>query len=799
MLSSFTHTGLGLWVGLCCLAWSLSEAPAAERRARGSAKAKASAGPAFDKDIQPLLQRYCHDCHGEKKKGDLDLRPYGSAEAVLEAREVWELVLKNLRSREMPPSGKPQPTQAERELLSGWVEKTLLQTDCDNPDPGRVTIRRLNRFEYNNTIRDLVGVDFQPADDFPADDSGYGFDNIGDALSLPPVLLEKYLAAADKILAKALDVDSEASLRKRRFSAHALEGSAPGESLDGGARMLAREGDIYVDHEPPVAGRYAFRVRAYGQQAGPEPVRMAVSVDGKVLREFVVKAEENAPEVFEVEVPIETAGTRHRFAVAYLNNYVNPEDPNPRNRDRNLIVEYLELEAPAGLEPVVPARPAAHARIFFRPPGTTPQQQLDSAGEVIGRFAKRAYRRPVTRAEAARLLKLYQAARADGEAYEGAVRLALQAVLVSPHFLFRGELQPEPDNPAAVHPIGEHALASRLSYFLWSSLPDDELTALADRGRLRRNLDGQVRRMLKDPKAAALVESFAGQWLQLRNLAVVSPDAWQFPEFDDALRVAMRRETEVFFETLIREDRSVLELLDANYTFVNERLARHYGIAGVQGEEFRRVSLEGTGRGGVLTHASVLTITSNPTRTSPVKRGKWILENILGTPPPPPPPDVPELSEAKEVVLSGTLRQRMVQHRENPNCATCHARMDPIGFGFENFNAIGGWREKDGTFAIEPDGEFVSGEKFKGPEDLKTILTGAKREDFLRCLAEKTLTYALGRGLEFYDTCAIEQVKSALVAGNYRFSALVLGVVKSVPFDQRRGEGQRVAALDGRE
>jgi hypothetical protein len=379
----------------------------------------------------------------------------------------------------------------------------------------------------------------------------------------------------------------------------------------------------------------------------------------------------------------------------------------------------------------------------------------------------------------------------EGESFENSVKLALEAVLVSPHFLFRGELQPRPRDPNSIHPIDEFALASRLSYFLWSSMPDDELFALAERGKLRKTLDAQVRRMLKESRARALVENFAGQWLQIRNLKLIAPDTVQFPEFDDNLRAAMEKETQLFFEAIMKGDRSVLEFLDSDYTFVNERLARLYGIAGVGGEQFQRVSLKGSQRGGLLTQASILTITSNPTRTSPVKRGKWILDNILGTPPPPPPPDVPDLKEGKEAVLSGTLRQRMEQHRENTLCASCHARMDPIGFGFENFDGIGAWREKDGSFPIDPAGKLVSGETFQGPADLKQILLNRKKEEFLRCLSERLLTYSLGRGLEYYDRKAVDQIAQGLAKSKYKFSSLVLGVVKSAPFQMRRGEEEK--------
>ncbi len=754
------------------------------RRASARANQKA-AEAAFQTRVKPLFSQYCYGCHGEKKKGDLDLRIYTDAASVLRDRKLFEKVLNNLESHEMPPEKKPQPTPEERKLITEWVESEIFRCDCDHPDPGRVTIRRLNRAEYDNTIRDLVGVDFHPAEDFPADDSGYGFDNIGDVLSLPPIMLEKYLAAAERILDKAIVADQRPRPATRRFQAADLDGSAPGDALDGGARMLAREGDIFAPADFPQDGEYLIRARAYGQQAGPEPAKMSFSLDGKEITRFEVKVEENAPEIYEAKVKVE-AGKR-KFSAAYLNNYVNPKDPNPKNRDRNLIIEYLEVVNISG--PVAPVIPESHKRIFFRQP--TPETKTQVAREVIGSFARRAYRRPVTEDELNRLMKLFDRADKDGENFESSVQVALEGVLVSPHFLFRGETQPDPGNPAAIHRIDDYALASRLSYFLWSTMPDDELFAQAKRKTLRKNLEAEVRRMLTDPKSKALVDNFAGQWLQLRNLKLVAPDKKTFPEFDDGLRDAMQQETELFFSNIIREDRSVLEFLTADYTFLNERLARFYGINDVKGDEFRRVSLKGTPRGGLLTQASVLTVTSNPTRTSPVKRGKWVLENLLGTPPPPPPPDVPLLKEGG--VLTGSLRQRMEQHRENPTCASCHARMDPIGFGLENFDGIGTWRERDGDFAIDPAGKLVTGESFNGVGDLKSILLKNKRDDFVHCLSEKMLTYALGRGLEYYDKCALDQITKRLAKNHDRFSALVLEVVKSTPFEMRRGEAEQVA------
>jgi hypothetical protein len=432
--------------------------------------------------------------------------------------------------------------------------------------------------------------------------------------------------------------------------------------------------------------------------------------------------------------------------------------------------------------------PETHRHIFTCIPreGTT----SECSRTIIADFTRRAYRRPVTRQELDRLAALAESARKQGDGFVRSVKIALQAVLVSPHFLFRGEFQPDPDNPKARRPLDDFALAARLSYFLWSTMPDDRLFALAEKKRLRKDLATEVRRMLEDPRSRQFVQNFGGQWLQTRNLELMLPDAQVFASFDSELRSAMRMETDMYFASLIAEDRSVLDLLAGDYTFVNERLARHYGMAGVQGPEFRKVSLKGTGRSGVLTHASVLTITSNPTRTSPVKRGKWVLENLLAQAPPPPPPTVPPLDETTQAAAGASLRQRMEQHRADPMCSSCHSVMDPIGFSLEHFDGIGAWREKDGTFPVDASGLLPSGEKFAGAEGLTRLILEKRRNQFVRCLAEKALIYALGRGLEYYDRCALDRITERVSRNHYRFSSLIMAVVESVPFQMRRGEGE---------
>ncbi|MFO0953175.1 MAG: DUF1592 domain-containing protein [Isosphaeraceae bacterium] len=756
---------------------------------------KPAKAASFSADVAPFLKKYCVDCHGgAKPKADLNLASYDGEESVLRGRKVWARVAEQVELGEMPPENKPQPHEDESAAFAAWVKSALAKVDCSSQtDPGRVTIRRLNRTEYNNTVRDLVGVDFHPADDFPSDDVGYGFDNIGDVLTLPPLLFEKYLDAAETIAERAI----VAGPGPRPGSVKTYEAEKlppmPGVSPhDDDAVVLPSVARLLVQHDAPREAEYRVRVRAYGEQAGPEPVKLAFVVDGKQGPPVVVKAVADEPQVFEHKGRLKKGA--HSLGVAFLNDYYNDKASDPKQRDRNLVVDWVSVEGPlfaAGDE-----LPASHRKVIFKTPAKGEETKV--ADELVGQLARRAYRRPVTPGEVARLVRFVDLARENGESFERGMQLALQAILVSPQFLFRVELDRGPRRdrrgrtlgPAPIgFPINDFELASRLSYFLWSSMPDDELFQLARRQAPRgETLEKQVRRMLRDPKASALVENFAGQWLQIRNLKTINPDRGTYPNFDESLRTAMIRETELFFGSIIQDDRSVFDLIDSDDTFVNERLARHYGIKGVKGDQFRRVKLTDGVRGGVLTQASVLTVTSNPTRTSPVKRGKWILEQILGTPPPPPPGEVPELQDDAKGRLTGSLRQRMEQHRANPNCATCHARMDPLGFGFENFDGIGAWREKDGNFPVDPSGVLPNGKTFQGPKELKAILK-ARQKDFVRCLAEKMLTYATGRGVEYYDACAVDRIVEGTVSDGGRFSKLVLEIVQSDPFQKRKGRG----------
>jgi len=741
----------------------------------------------FQKDIQPFLKKYCNDCHqGATAMAGVELNKFTDENSLRKGRKTWERVQAMLRVDAMPPADHdPRPLKQERDKVLQWLDDSVFRVDCDAVrDPGRVTIRRLNRSEYNNTVRDLLGVQTQPAKDFPSDDVGYGFDNIGDVLSLPPLLMEKYLDSAEKI-AEATIVDIRKASKSGQVQlAKQLRHDAPGSLQDNGVFMLVSQGNVSGNFQLPVDGEYTLKVEALADQAGPEPAKVELRIDGKKIEVFEIKGHQEL-KTYEKKVTLKRGNVR--FAAAFINDFYDPKAPNPKDRDRNLGVRSLTVIAP----PIAAEAnlPQSHRDLLIARPdkGKTAGQ---AARECFEKFLPRAYRRPVTEDDLKIPVKLVEQVVAKGESYERGMQVALQAVLVSPHFLFRIEDSREPDNPARQHEIRDYELATRLSYFLWSSMPDAELFELAKKGTLGHDdvLESQVRRMLRDPKAQALVTNFGGQWLNLRILDEVSPDPKQFRLFTKRMKEDMRQETELFLWEIVREDRSLLDVLEGKYTYLNERLARHYGMEKITGDQFRRVALTDGRRMGVLTHGSVLTITSNPTRTSPVKRGKWILENILNAPPPPPPPNVPELENTRKIAAEMPLRKQMELHRKNAICASCHVQMDALGFGFENFDAVGRWRDKDGKNAIDSAGDLPSGEKFGGPADLVAILK--KRDaDFGRCVTEKLLTYALGRGLEYYDRCAVDKITGALARDNFRFSRLVVEITKSEPFRMRRGDG----------
>ncbi len=745
----------------------------------------------FAARVGPFVTAYCGDCHsGAKPEAKLDLTQYHDTAGALHDRRVWRTALAKLRAHEMPPADQTQPSAAERGAVIQWIDEQLAKPVAfAAQNPGRVTIRRLNRAEYNNTIRDLVGVEFHPADDFPADDVGYGFDNIGDVLAMSPLLMEKYFDAAERIMGEAIIVPTDRPVIPiKTFNVMEMTATPPDPSIRfGGVRRLIANGDLHISWNVTRAGDYRLSVRAFGRKVGDEVPKMSIRLDGEELKAFDVKTERKNPGLYEVVTALKRG--EHRVAIAFTNPFTDDKAKDPRQKDRTLFVATLETKGP--LDAKNPdSYPESHRKIIFCPPSSahpSPEERAECAKKVLKKFATRAFRRPATDEELGRLMKLFEAANKEGDPLERSLQTALEAVLVSPYFLFRVELDPDPSKPQLTRPLNDYELASRLSYFLWNSMPDDELASLCDRGALRKdgNLESQTRRMLKDPKIQGLVDNFGGQWLQTRRLAAATPDKSAYPQFDDSLRADMKTETETFFAHVASDDRSILDFIDAEYTWANGRLAKFYGISGVEGDDFRRVSLAGAHRSGVFTQASILTITSNPSRTSPVKRGKWVLETLLGAAPPPPPADVPPLAEDKKTALTGTVRQRTEQHRANAICASCHKSMDPLGFALEHFDPIGGYREKDGPLPVDASGSLPGGQKFEGADGLRDVLR-ARQDQFCRCLSEKLLTYALGRGLEDYDEAAVDGIAHTAARNDYRFSSLIIEIVRSAPFQLRR-------------
>lgn len=723
--------------------------------------------------VRPFLKNYCATCHATKvRQANLDLEVYLEEPRALAEHELWERVVRKIRSGEMPPKGLPQPKPELREAALHWFEERIaLQDRAKAIDPGRVTARRLNRAEYNNTVRDLTGLDLRLADEFPVDDSGYGFDNNGDVLSLSPVLMEKYLAAADRIVRAILPRELP-----RRVTMDRYEPEKAGKP-EKPAIALYDEA-FAIRHSFPAEAEYEFRVNVKLREGQTKnPYRLAVLIDGQPVHQVHLEAG-IATRHFDVRTTVK--GGLHEIATGFVAE-------NGASGTTEFYFDNLEIRGPYNPKPPEPND--SYRAIFL-----CREETSACAGRILSAFARRAWRRPVEPAETARLVQFYEMARAQRDPFDRSVGFALKAILVSPHFLFRIEKHPKPTDASLAVPITDIELASRLSYFLWSSMPDEALLSLAERNELRKPgiLAAQVKRMLADPKSAAFAENFAGQWLEVRNVDALRPDPRVFPTFDRALREAMYRETILFFEAMLKEDRSVLDFIDGKFTYVNERLARHYGIPGVKGKDFQRVELDGTQRSGVLTHASVLAVTSYPTRTSPVQRGLWVLENFLGTPPPPPPPNVPLLNE-QTIGKEMSLREQLEKHRADPACAVCHDRMDSLGFGLENYNAIGQWRDQDGAFPVDAKGALPGGKSFLTPAELKQIL----REDapaFAHSLAEKMMTYALGRGVEPYDKPQLRKIVRDIAASGYKISDMIMGIVESPAFQMRRGDPGRQRA-----
>jgi len=818
----------------------------------------------FRRDIRPILQEFCFDCHGDgMDKGGVTFDRFVSDDAMLADHDLWLRALKNLRAGIMPPPKKDQPGAEQKQKLEAWIKSAVFRLDPAHPDPGRVTVRRLNRVEYRNTIRDLLGVDFDTASEFPADDSGHGFDNIGDALTLSPMLLEKYLAAAQTVVNRAVPavpaVPAEREIAGRDFQLADTgnAGSTNTPAPSGTSLTLSYYDPVLATHRHSVthAGRYQIGIafsaneRFVDNQFDYNRCRFTFRVDGEPLLRQEYSREGNRSLHYEFER--DWAAGEHELELQ-----VEPLTPDEKRvRSLTLRIESVTVRGP--LEQKFWVKPANHERFFPKAvPGDTAARR-EYARELLTSFAGKAYRRPVDAATADRLVAVAESTfGSEGQTFEAGIGQAMVAVLASPRFLFREEAAAEPGGGTG-HPfVDDYALASRLSYLFWSSMPDDELFRLAGEGTLRAHLAAQRRRMLEDPKSAAFIRNFVGQWLQTRDMETVQIDARQVlnrevvetaadlererrlqrfrelraredsgevaltpdekkevqeirealfgaaaqggrgfrgprVELNGDLRRAMRQETEKVFEYVLRENRSLLELLDSDYTFLNERLARHYGLTNlnVAGEEMILVKLPADSpRGGVLTHGSVLVVTSNPTRTSPVKRGLFVLDNLLGTPPPPPPPDIPPLEEAAKAIKERklSLRETLALHREAPLCSSCHNRMDPIGLALDHFNALGLWRDQEKGDPIDAAGTLLSGEQFTDVRELKKILAGRHSTEFYRTITEKLLTYALGRGLEYYDVATVDAIVARLEQSGGRTAEWLAGIVESAPFQRTR-------------
>lgn len=879
---------------------------------------------AYNKRILPLLQKYCYDCHGDgADKGDFALDEYPDYAKLISDKVLWDHTRQQLVTHVMPPEKKDKPSLPERDEMVGWIDSTVFYFDPQKIDPGHITYRRLNRTEYNNTIRDLLMVDLRPASQFPPDDTGYGYDNIGDVLSVSPMLMEKYIRAANAVADKALDTSDlerlDLELGAKKFW------NQKGETKEWeGIRWFHSNADAATKFTAPASGTYMLQLRVSATQAGPDAAKLALRVDDKELGTFDVTARyhgEKGPwQTIQQEVPLKSG--EHKIVVRFLNDFSDPQNPDPDKRDRNLALEHVQVEGPFGLLPprgtrlvqwLLEGKPAGlpamklsgedfekgegdaardtgaiylassgyvkhsieiatpgkyrlrikagaqqaggepakfDVRLAGKNAGSfsvtakdqAPQEftaeaelpagkheiqvwflndfydektrqdrnfwlhQLTVEGPVdqpagiaaadmpalVNRLGARLFRRPLSEAEKTKWRSIADLGLKEGLPPLDSLGYVLRGMLVSPAFLYRGSPQPVGEVKNNVALVDEYTLASRLSYFLWSAPPDDKLLQLAAKGELRKNLTAEVKRMIGDYRAWSLTEDFAGQWLQLRDMDIASPDSKMFPEFKGGTAYMMKRESQMFFDNILRQNLSVMDFLNADYTFVNKRLAEYYGLnlKGVKlsdnKDKFEKVSLAGTPRGGILTQGSILVLTSTPTRTSPVKRGKYLLENILGTPPPPAPGGVPPLDEKKARFGKVTLREQFAEHRANASCAGCHAFLDPMGFAFENYDAIGRWRNDEKKQPIDASGMLVRGQTFANIAELRGILVKDMGDQFVKNLSENLLTYALGRGMEYSDKPTVEEVQRKAKAAGYRFQEIVLAVCESVPFQKMR-------------
>lgn len=729
-----------------------------------------------------------------------------SLETTPVAPATLEKILDKISTGRMPPPGAPAPAKADLDAAIAALNKTLGHSTSAAQSPGRVTARRLNRIEYDNTLHDLLGISLRPGTDFPLDDAGYGFDNNGDVLSISPLLMEKYTTAARASSRAAVygEVAPKQPGKLTRFLGKKLQDDPTSTALP-----FSLRGALWTSYDFPVTGDYEFRMRignyrprenvsprqkelsrkfapspaekaelAELNRISDPPVKMVMTVDGREIYSEVVEGNIDYQYAHGESIARTrlTAG-EHRFRASFP-EYADMEDPRTNvNTDgrRKIFVDYIDIVGPFN-----PASSPKNPAVFI-----CAEHTPACARRILENIATRAWRRPVTVPELDRLSNLAATVRKDSEKFDEGIRIALEAILLSPNFLFRLEREP-PTATTGTYSLTDFELATRLSYFLWSSLPDEPLMRAARERKLTQpgGLQTQLKRMLADPRATALIDNFAGQWLSLRELDRRKPDPVRFPLADDEILEAMKTESLLFAGAVLRENRSILDFLDGRFTYLNGALARYYGLPGVNGEAFRKVELDGVQRGGVMTHGAILTLSSYATRTSPVLRGKWVLENLLGTPPPPPPPDIPALEE-KDLGSTASVRQRLEQHRANPACAVCHNQMDPIGFGLENYDAAGRWRTHDGKFAVDSSGKLPGGQTFDKPQDLRRIMRDSP-DAFTRNFVEKMMTYALGRGLEPSDRQAVETIRQRVAADGYRFVTLLEAILESPAFRQRQ-------------
>lgn len=883
----------------------------------------------YNKQILPVLQDYCYDCHGDgMDKGEFALDAVTDFKELMKDKQMWDNVREHMESYVMPPENKSQPSREERERVTHWIENDVFWVDPAKPDPGHITLRRLNRTEYNNTVRDIFRTGLRPANVFPPDDSGYGFDNIGDVLSLSPLLMEKYMKAAKKITENVVWI-KEAERKGAETQQKLWKIDQGAGAINGNHSTLWSNGSMEIPFRVHRNGLYRLVLNLSSNPAGPEGAQYRVLLNGKEVHAGEVKSayKEDRPDANwqRVALDVKLNAGRSNVVVEFLNDFNDANNPDPSRRDRNLLIQTVELKGPTGylyqdlspflswlldgkrlVEPaiafggeefdvvkglVIPADRAIFAtngvlrrkievpaagdytlklRVGQDKAGNEPAkfkgkfagkdlgihaadvapgkfkeialpfqltagsheieiefindaevdgkdrnfvldrvvlenkqlQRINYKDEAfikqwVNRLGLKMFRRKLTPEDEAKLVAMAKMVYESGDGFEESVKLVSEALLCSSRFLFRGGAEPAGPVVNGSALVDEFTLATRLSYFLWSTTPDDELLALAGRNELRKNLRPQIERMLKDARSFTLAENFAGQWLQLRDMDLVEPVIRLFPEIAGGTRDLYKRETQMYFNHILKNNRTVLEFLDSNYTFLNEKLAGIYGIQGVKGNQFREVSLEGTPRGGVLTHGSILTLTSHPNRTSPVKRGTFLLENVLGTPPPPAPQNVPPLSEDRGAKIQGTLRQRFEAHRSNPSCAGCHAFLDPMGFAFENYNAIGLWRGNDNGEPIDSTGKLLTGETFKDAQELRKLLVKVRGKEFVRNLVRNLLTFSMGRGLEYSDRMFVKEISEAASKEGYRFQDLLFLVAESTPFQKMRvGDPPKSAGVE---